>query len=71
MCLFMFSEVKNLEKEYNKIVIPNDDQVSSYYKIRQQLDNLALELKHYIHKPQYLLPFLQPGRLVQVNLVIN
>ncbi|KAK2149217.1 hypothetical protein LSH36_462g02035 [Paralvinella palmiformis] len=63
----LVEKVKNLEKEYNKIVIPNDDQVSSYYKIRQQLDNLALELKHYIHKPQYLLPFLQPGRLVQVK----
>ena len=45
----------------------NEDQVSSYYKIRQQLDHLSKELLTYIQKPQYILPFLQPGRLVHIK----
>jgi ATP-dependent RNA helicase DOB1 len=47
--------------------VANEDQVSSYYKLRQQLDHLSKELLTYIQKPQYILPFLQPGRLVHVK----
>ncbi|XP_074640522.1 exosome RNA helicase MTR4-like [Tubulanus polymorphus] len=63
----MYDKLKKLEAEHNAIVLKNEDQVSSYYKIRQQLDNLSKELLTYIQKPQYLLPFLQPGRLVKVK----
>ena len=62
------SEFKNLEKEYESIEIPNEDQVMSYYKIRQQLNNVSNEMLRYIRKPQYMLPFLQPGRLVKVSM---
>ena len=62
------SEFENLEKEYESIEIPNEDQVMSYYKIRQQLNNLSNEMLRYIRKPQYILPFLQPGRLVKVSM---
>ena len=41
--------------------------MSAYYRIRQQLDTLSKEIKHYILKPAYLLPFLQPGRVVKVK----
>ncbi len=41
--------------------------MSSYYKLRQQLDHLSQEMLAYIQKPQHLLPFLQPGRLVHVK----
>lgn len=60
-------KLKKTEDHYNSIIVPNEDQVSSYYKIRQQLDNLSKELLTFIQKPQYLLPFLQPGRLVKVK----
>ena len=63
----LLPELKGLEQKHNKTVIPNEDQVGSYYKIRQQLDHLAQELQSFIHKPQYILPYLQPGRLVRVN----
>ena len=61
------SELKNLECEYNNMKIDNEDQVASYYKIRQQLDHLARDVQGFITKPQYVLPFLQPGRLVHVS----
>ena len=59
--------MKKFECEYNAIKIANEDQVSSYHKVRQQLDNLSREMLSYLHKPQYILPFLQPGRLVKVT----
>ncbi|KAK2103939.1 hypothetical protein P7K49_017795 [Saguinus oedipus] len=58
-------KVKNSEEQYNKIVIPNEESVVIYYKIRQQLAKLGKEIEEYIHKPKYCLPFLQPGRLVK------
>ena len=64
--MFIFTELRKTEEQYNSINVPNEDQVSTYYKIRQQLDNLGSDLLTYIQKPQYLLPFLQPGRLVKV-----
>lgn len=63
----LFIEVKNSEEQYNKIVIPNEENVVIYYKIRQQLAKLGKEIEEYIHKPKYCLPFLQPGRLVKVR----
>jgi ATP-dependent RNA helicase DOB1 len=64
--ILIFTELRKTEEQYNSINVPNEDQVSTYYKIRQQLDNLGSDLLTYIQKPQYLLPFLQPGRLVKV-----
>ncbi|XP_010723721.1 exosome RNA helicase MTR4 [Meleagris gallopavo] len=60
-------KVNKLEEQYNKIVIPNEENVVIYYKIRQQLAKLGKEIEEYIHKPKYCLPFLQPGRLVKVK----
>ncbi|XP_078318641.1 exosome RNA helicase MTR4-like isoform X2 [Crassostrea virginica] len=60
-------KLKDTEEKYNKLTVENEDSVASYYKIRQQLDNLGKELLSFVQKPQYILPFLQPGRLVQVK----
>lgn len=60
-------KLKKLEEDYANVQVPNEEQVGPYYKIRQQLDNLGKELLGYIQKPQYLLPFLQPGRVIKVK----
>ncbi|ESO92619.1 hypothetical protein LOTGIDRAFT_162536 [Lottia gigantea] len=60
-------KLKKKELEYKNIVIENEDNVAAYYKIRQQLDSLSRELLYFIRQPSYLLPFLQPGRLVKVK----
>ncbi|XP_061228076.1 exosome RNA helicase MTR4 isoform X4 [Neopsephotus bourkii] len=59
--------VTKLERQYNKILIPNEENVVIYYKIRQQLAKMSKEIEQYVHKPKYCLPFLQPGRLVKVK----
>ena len=50
------------------IDIPDEENAMGYYKIRQQLQKLSEELLQFIHQPKYLLPYLQPGRLVHVSL---
>ncbi|XP_062869625.1 exosome RNA helicase MTR4 [Trichomycterus rosablanca] len=60
-------KLKKLEGMYNAIEIPNEENVVTYYKIRQQLAKLAKEIEEYVQKPKYCLPFLQPGRLVKVK----
>lgn len=62
------AEIKKYEKEYHRIEIPNEEHVFTYFKIRQQLAKLAQEIQEFTHKPKYCLPFLQPGRLVKVEL---
>lgn len=56
---------KKLE-EYNGLVVEDEDAISSYYDIRQELDVLGVQFRSYITKVNYLTPFMQPGRLVKV-----
>jgi ATP-dependent RNA helicase DOB1 len=56
-----------LEAEITKIAIPEEAEVESYYRLRDQLSHLAEEFRGWLIKPQYLIPFLQPGRLVRVR----
>ena len=42
-------------------------EVSSYSRLRDQLTNLGREFHSWLTKPQYIAPFLQPGRLVRIK----
>ncbi|XP_059178538.1 exosome RNA helicase MTR4-like [Physella acuta] len=55
------------EQAHKALSVDDEDSVSAYYRIRQQLETLGRELRHFILKPTYLLPFLQPGRVVKVK----
>lgn len=63
----MYSEVRELEVKRDAIVIEDEDKVTNYYRIRQQLNKLEKEMQAFITKPIYCVPFLQPGRLVRVE----
>ena len=62
------TEVRALEAKRDAIVIKNEESVTNYYRIRQQLSKLGKELQSYIVRPIYCVPFLQPGRLVKVEI---
>ena len=66
-----FSELKKTEEERDAIEIPREDAVMSYYKIRQNLDKQGQEMLKFVHQPKYCLPYLQPGRLVQVSVILS
>lgn len=59
-------KVKILEKQRDAVVIDNEESVTNYYRIRQQLAKLDSQMQQYITKPKYIVPFLQPGRLVKI-----
>ncbi|XP_076280120.1 exosome RNA helicase Mtr4 [Lasioglossum baleicum] len=63
----LYNKVKELQAAYNAVDIDKYNQISSYHDIREQLDRLTTEFRSYLTKPEYLLPFLQPGRLVKVK----
>ena len=59
-----------LEKEEQKkaeITVPDEEHVASYYDLRQQLDQMNGDFREVTTHPNYVLPFLQPGRLVKVK----
>ncbi|CAG9862000.1 unnamed protein product [Phyllotreta striolata] len=57
---------KKLER-LNSLTIDNEDEISTYYNIRQQLQLLSAQFRTYLTKPEYLIPFLQPGRLLKIK----
>ncbi|KAL1920074.1 uncharacterized protein VTP21DRAFT_1220 [Calcarisporiella thermophila] len=60
-------ELKALEEKKQAIEVPEEEAISEYYDLRQQLDNYARDVREVIHQPTYCLPFIQPGRLVRVR----
>lgn len=49
------------------MVIPDEELVAEYYQFKQQLEQMAADFKLVITHPTYCLPFLQPGRLINVK----
>merc|ERR1719309_1342573 len=47
--------------------VEKEQEVSSYGRLRDQLASLGQEFHTFLTKPQYIVPFLQPGRLVKVR----
>ncbi|XP_012278049.1 superkiller viralicidic activity 2-like 2 [Orussus abietinus] len=63
----LYNKVKDLQSAYDAIQIEKYNQISTYHDIREQLDRLGVEFRTFLTKPEYLLPFLQPGRMVKVK----
>ncbi|KAM7351746.1 exosome RNA helicase Mtr4 [Cochliomyia hominivorax] len=63
----LYKEVQNKQLELDKIKVHEEHSVASYHHIREQLDSLGKQFRKWITKPDYLVPYLQPGRLVKVQ----
>ncbi|EFN73345.1 Superkiller viralicidic activity 2-like 2 [Camponotus floridanus] len=61
----LYNKVKELYTTYNTVNVERYDEISSYHNIREQLDRLSGEFRSFLTQPEYLVPFLQPGRLVR------
>jgi ATP-dependent RNA helicase DOB1 len=59
-------ELKKCEQQYESIKIENEDEVARYYKLKKKLELIQDQMSIMMNEPKYLLPFLQPGRLVTV-----
>ncbi|XP_034239631.1 exosome RNA helicase MTR4 [Thrips palmi] len=63
----LYQKVCQLQQEFEGVVVPKEAQAESYYHIRTQLENLGKVYQSYVTQPQYLIPFLQPGRMVKIK----
>ncbi|VVC41817.1 Hypothetical protein CINCED_3A007924 [Cinara cedri] len=63
----LVEKVKALSAEKTKIKIHNEFDIRSYFLIRQQLEDLAKRYRTFITKPNILIPFCNPGRLIKVK----
>lgn len=63
----LIDKVKAKQKQYDALSVNEENSVASYSTIRTQLDLLGDQFRSFITKPEYLKPFLQPGRLVKVK----
>ncbi|XP_018803538.1 PREDICTED: superkiller viralicidic activity 2-like 2 [Bactrocera latifrons] len=63
----LYKQVQDKQNELAKIKINEEHSVASYHHIREQLDSYGKQFKRWITKPEYLVPFLQPGRLIKVQ----
>lgn len=60
-------ELQQLEAEKSSMVIEDENAIKAYYELRKQLDIYAEDMRNVIIHPNYCLPFMQPGRLVEVK----
>ncbi|CAF1023234.1 unnamed protein product [Rotaria sp. Silwood1] len=63
----LIDKLKNCEQQYESIKIENEEEVARYYKLKKKLELVQEQMSTMINEPKYLLPFLQPGRLVTVK----
>ena len=60
-------QLEDLEQKRLDMFIENEQDIKEYFDLRQNLTEYTKELKAIITDPQYLLRFLQAGRLVKVK----
>lgn len=63
----MLAGVQEKQQLYDSFSFANENEIASYHYIRERLDDLAKQFQEYLTRPQFLMPFLQPGRLVKVS----
>ncbi|XP_028158859.1 exosome RNA helicase MTR4 isoform X2 [Ostrinia furnacalis] len=63
----LIDKVKAKQKEYDALTVQEEHSIASYCSTRSQLDLLGAQFRSFITRPEYLKPFLQPGRLVKVK----
>lgn len=58
--------IKSLSMERSKIHIENEKRVKDYFNIKSQINVLSAEFTEFIRRPEYIVPFLQAGRLLKL-----
>ncbi|XP_053677415.1 exosome RNA helicase MTR4 [Anopheles nili] len=63
----IYKRVQQKQKQLLAMKINNEESIISYHHIREQLDRLGADFRGYISRPVYLVPFLQPGRMIKIQ----
>jgi ATP-dependent RNA helicase DOB1 len=60
-------EIGIYEQRLDELVIDDEEAIAGLYDLRQQLKVYEQDVKNVVTAPSYILPFLQPGRLVKIT----
>ncbi|KAH8405172.1 hypothetical protein KR222_007061 [Zaprionus bogoriensis] len=63
----LHDQVQQKQQQLDKLTFKDEHNIASYHHIREQLELNGKKFREWLTKPQYLVPFLQPGRLVKVS----
>ncbi|XP_026497864.2 exosome RNA helicase MTR4 [Vanessa tameamea] len=63
----LIDKMKAKQKQLDRVSVSDEQAVSAYCATRAQLELLGAQFRSFITRPDYLKPFLQPGRLVKVK----
>ena len=59
-------KIKGLMEEHGKIRIDNEKKVKDYFNIKSQINVLSNEFTEFMRRPEYMIPFVQTGRLLKL-----
>ncbi|KAL3145466.1 hypothetical protein ABBQ32_003293 [Trebouxia sp. C0010 RCD-2024] len=59
-------KVQQLEGERDAVHVAEEEHVTTYLELQQQLAAAKAAMRAVVNQPRYILPFLQPGRLVNI-----
>jgi ATP-dependent RNA helicase DOB1 len=62
----LLEKEKDLEEQIRGISVDDEEKISDFFKIKDQLNVLNNKMIAKIREPQYLVPFLNSGRLIRV-----
>ncbi|VDL92236.1 unnamed protein product [Schistocephalus solidus] len=60
-------ELNELQQAYNSTKLEDEESIESYQQIRMCLHDVLEHQWKYVRRPEYIVPFLQPGRLIKVE----
>jgi len=61
------TELAELDAKRKQMHIEDEEAISSYYDLKNELDGLLAKRRTVLHHPSYAAPFLQPGRLARIK----
>lgn len=62
-----YEKINELQQTIETLYIENESAIASYYYINENLKDMSKQFQNWITKPEFLIPFLQPGRLVKIK----
>ncbi|KAF8000482.1 hypothetical protein HF325_005411 [Metschnikowia pulcherrima] len=64
----MEKELQDLTIKYNNTTVEDEFLVKEYYDVKKQLQGYQDDVRRVITHPGHILPFLQPGRVIQIKI---
>lgn len=63
----ILEKMASLEEKHASIVVANEKVIQDYFKIKAYLKDLSEQYLTFIQRAEYIVPFIQPGRLLKIR----